>query len=74
MSDKYIKAAQARDLLSNQLFIDAWDSTREETVRLLESGASDKRGELVMTLKVLKKVKAKIETYVNDRMIENKFN
>lgn len=73
MQDKQLRASDAQILLSNPLLKGAFDAVRDKLVTAAENaGMNDVETQhnIVLSLQLLKQIKAQIESYVNDGRIE----
>lgn len=73
MNDKAIRAAEAAQLLENRLFNEALNNIRNSIVITLESKYcnEEERISANIALNLLRKIRANIETYVNDGKVED---
>lgn len=71
--DKLIRAGQARDLLDNKLFNEAFEETKARLVENLETVREDAhRDKLVLSLQLLKNLRNVIQEHVNTGKILEK--
>lgn len=73
MNNKQIKAADARSLLDNPVFKDAFNSVRDSLIKkALMCNMGDGESErIVISMQLLEKIRQAIESYIDDGIIQD---
>jgi hypothetical protein len=70
------RASEARALLKNQVFVEAFDELRNEALKMWEQSAYNDvegRENIYRHIKALNQIKGRVESYINNALLDEKF-